>query len=255
MGHGRESPLRSSDSSAILPVKSRTRSDHPLCEACSVRGIAVCGAMNSQELLKFGAEMSNIKMDAGDTLINEGDPERYVFSVLSGCLKCYKLMADGRRQITGFLFPGDFLGLAKSDEYAYSVEAIGGAGLCRMERNRLTALSADIPNLEHRLHDLASEALTDLQDHILLLGRKTAQERVASFLLGLAKRARLRGEAGNPVEVPMGRDDIGDFLGLTTETVSRTFSRLRKAGLIGSDRDRRITILDMDRLMETAEGG
>lgn len=254
MGHGRESQLKSKNPDILSSANPRKRADHPLCDSCSVRGIAVCGSLSREELDRFGNDMSNVRLMPGATLICEGDPEKYVFSVLSGCLKCYKLMSDGRRQITGFLFPGDFLGLGKSHEYAYSVEAIGNAGLCRMERQRLTELSSDIPNLEYRLHDLAAEALTDMQDHILLLGRKTAQERVASFLLGLAKRARLRGESDNPIEVPMGRDDIGDFLGLTTETVSRTFSRLRKTGLIGSDRDRRIMLLDIDGLIATAEG-
>lgn len=255
MAHGRDAQLKPKAPESAPGAKGRVRADHVLCESCAVRGIAVCGALEREELDRFGAQMSNVRLQPGGTLICEGDQEKFVFSVLSGCLKCYKLMADGRRQITGFLFPGDFLGLGKSDEYAFSVESIGDSGLCRMERQRLKSLSSEIPNLEYRLHDLAAEALTDLQDHILLLGRKTAHERVASFLLNLSKRAKMRGDIDNPVEVPMGRDDIGDFLGLTTETVSRTFSRLRKSGVIGSDRDRRIMILDMDALIDIAEGG
>lgn len=238
----------------VLQRQSGVGADHPLCEACTVKGVAVCGALTPKELDRFGADMSDVQIASGGTLICEGDPERHVFSVLSGCLKCYKLMPDGRRQITGFLFPGDFLGLGKSDAYAFSVEAVGNVNLCRMERTRLTALASEIPNLEHRLHDMAAEALTEIQEQLLLLGRKTAQERVATFLLSLSRRAEQRGAPANPVEIPMGRDDIGDYLGLTTETVSRTFSRLRKAGLIGSDRDKRVVLQDLEGLTDIAEG-
>lgn len=254
MGTGRFMALKAVRSGSQAQPQRRMMMDHQPCETCAVRGIAVCGALSREELDKFGSEMSDVRLQTGDTLINEGDAEKYIFSVLSGCLKCYKLMPDGRRQITGFLFPGDFLGLGKSELNSFSAEAIGDVGLCRMERSRLTSLSTEIPNLRHRLFDLAAEALTELQDHILLLGRKTAQERVATFLLTLSKRAHLRGDIANPVEIPMGRDDIGDYLGLTTETVSRTFSRLRKAGVIGTDRDKRIQLLNMEELELLAEG-
>ena len=101
---------------------------------------------------------------------------------------------------------------------------------------------------------MASEALAELQGQLLLLGRKTAHERVATFLTMLSRRAEERGLPGNPIDVPMSRDDIGDFLGLTTETASRTFSRLRKDGLIGGDKDRRIEILDEEGLSDIADG-
>jgi len=254
MGAGQFMALKAIRTGNQTKAQRRSMMDHQPCETCAVRGIAVCGALSREELDKFGAEMSDVRLQSGDTLISEGDPEKHVFSVLSGCLKCYKLMPDGRRQITGFLFPGDFLGLGKCEENTFSAEAVGEVGLCRMERTRLTSLSGEIPNLKHRLYDLAAESLSELQDHILLLGRKTAQERVATFLLTLSKRAQLRGDIANPVEIPMGRDDIGDFLGLTTETVSRTFSRLRKAGIIGTDRDKRIQLINMEELESLAEG-
>lgn len=198
--------------------------------------------------------MASISLNAGATLIDEGEQDRHIFSITSGCLKCYKLLPDGRRQITGFLFPGDFLGLARSKTNTSSVEAITTSTLCRMQRTELDRIASAIPNLQRRLHELASEALAEVQGQILLLGRKTAQERVATFILMLSRRAGERAQGTNPVDIPMSRDDIGDFLGLTTETVSRTFSRLRKSGLIGMDKDKKVEILDIDALQEIAEG-
>jgi len=246
---------KKTDHPVTLPTaKPRPGSAASPCEACEVRNFAVCGAMMPMELERFGDAMATLTLSPGSPLVDEGEPEKHVFSITAGCLKCYKLLPDGRRQITGFLFPGDFLGLARSETYTSSVEAVVTSSLCRMERRDLEHLSNSIPNLSRRLHELASEALADLQGQILLLGRKTAQERVATFLLMLSQRAGERGLATNPVDVPMSRDDIGDFLGLTTETVSRTFSRLRKAGLIGSDRDKKVSILDEEGLNEIAEG-
>ena len=198
--------------------------------------------------------MATVSLTAGAPLVDEGEDENYIYSITSGALKCFKLLPDGRRQITGFMFPGDFLGLAKSDTYINSVEAITPATLCRMSRKELNQFSDSISNLDRRLHEMASEALADVQDQLLMLGRKTSEERVATFLLSLSRRAGERGGKTNPVEVPMSRDDIGDFLGLTTETVSRTFSRLRKRGLIGQDKERRTEILDFDSLAEISDG-
>lgn len=234
-------------------LPSKNAADNP-CAACEVRTHAVCGAMTPAELERYSNVKKNIILQAGDHLVDEGEPEIFVFSVTTGCLKYFMLLPDGRRQIIGFLFPGDFLGLARSANYTSSVEAITDATLCRMERRELDKLIKTMPNLDKRLHDLASEALADVQGQLLLLGCKTAYERVATFILLLAKRANERGNESNPVDIPMSRDDIADYLGLTTETVSRTFSRLRKDGLIGSDKNRKIEILDIPGLSEIAEG-
>lgn len=238
----------------LRPEKSKSTKDESLCSTCEVRGFAVCGALSPAELDLFGKKMATTTLSPGDPLVDEGEPEKYVYSVTSGTLKCFKLLPDGRRQIMGFLFPGDFLGLTKSDTYTSSVEAISIATLCRMERKELDKVSDQIGNLDRRLHEMASEALTDVQGQLLMLGRKTAEERVATFLLSLSRRSGERGGATNPVDIPMSRDDIGDFLGLTTETVSRTFSRMRKRGLIGPDKDRQTEILDFDSLIEISEG-
>jgi CRP/FNR family transcriptional regulator len=165
----------------------------------------------------------------------------------------YKLLPDGRRQITGFLFPGDFLGLADDDVYAYSAEAVTDAALYRYRSEEMEALLARYPKMEKRLHTIASHELAEAQEQMLLLGRKTATEKVASFLLAFAERAALRGEGRDVLFMPMTRHAIADYLGITTETVSRTLSRFRHDGLISSPRNNQIEILDRDALCRISE--
>lgn len=245
---------KQSSQAVLKPAIPKASSGETPCAACEVRQFAVCGALTPKELETFGGAMAPISLPAGAPLIDEGEDDKSIFSVTSGSLKCFKLLPDGRRQVTGFMFPGDFIGLAKSDTYINSVETITHATLCRMSRKELNQYADCISNLDRRLHEMASEALADVQDQILMLGRKTSEERVATFLLSLSRRAGERGGPTNPVDVPMSRDDIGDFLGLTTETVSRTFSRLRKRELIGQDKERRTEILDFKILREISEG-
>lgn len=237
-----------------IPGVGARNKDASRCDLCTVINYSVCSALTPDELARFGASSKAIYLPEGGILVRDGDVEDFVFSVTSGCLKSFKQLPDGRRQVTGFYFPGDFVGLAGSDVYLADIEAVSDAGLCRMERKSLNALSREIPNLERRLHELASEALAELQGQIVLLGRKTAQERVATFLLMLSKRSFEREVTANPVNIPMIREDIADFLGLTTETVSRTFSTLRKLRLIGPDVDKTVELLDRNGLQRVAEG-
>jgi CRP/FNR family transcriptional regulator len=174
--------------------------------------------------------------------------------VTDGCVKVYKLLPDGRRQIIGFLFAGDFLGLAVTEVYAYSAEAVTESSLCRFPRRKLEDLMERFPRMERRLLGVASNELAIAQDQMLLLGRKTAKERLVTFLLMLSDRARERGQVSNPVSLPITRHDIGDYLGLTTETVSRSFTQLKSDGLIEPAPSNHVTMLDHDALREIAAG-
>ena len=214
----------------------------------------MCGVLAPAELDRLAKIVHDVELDAGQPLIDEGEPGDHVFNVTSGALKVYKLLPDGRRQITGFLFRGDFLGLVRNDTYVYSAEAVCPSTVCRFHRKDLDRVQKEYPHLERRLFEMASNELGEVQEQILLLGRKTAMERLASFLLMLSKRSAARGDSANPVDVPMSRDDIGDYLGLTTETVSRTFSRLKKAGLIVLEPDRKVRIADFEKLEDLASG-
>jgi CRP/FNR family transcriptional regulator len=227
----------------------------PHCDACEIREISVCRSMAPEELARLQAIITSAYLDAGQAIIHEGDPAENLFNVVSGAVKLYKLLPDGRRQITGFLFPGDFLGIALNETYVYTAEALTPVRLCRFPRRRLEALLKDIPALEHQLLDEVATELVAAQDQMLLLGRKTARERVASFLLMLAKRAERHGRQVNPVELPMSRADIADYLGLTTETVSRTVTQLRQSSTISAANRGEIEILDQAALEELSECG
>jgi CRP/FNR family transcriptional regulator len=225
------------------------------CAACPVRHLAVCSALDGDEMSRLNALLTPVELNRGEPLLDEGEPADYVFNLTAGTLKLYRLLPDGRRQITGFLFPGDFLGLADRSDYTCSAEAVTEATLCRFPRKNLENLFSEIPHLEGRLLGMARTELAESQDHMLLLGRKSAKERIASFILMLSNRAVRRGLGANPVSVPMSRNDIGDFLGLTTETVSRTITSLKRSGIIAADSDRKISITNPDDLAELAEGG
>ena len=224
------------------------------CSACSVRQLTICAALEDRELAEMSAILSRLELEPGDTLFLEGEPAQNLFNVTAGAVKIYKLLADGRRQMTGFLFPGDFLGLANDETYAYSATAITKTWVCRFPRGKLEALLKRFPKMEQRLFAIASHELAVAQEQMLLLGRKTAREKIASFLLMLSGRAVRRGQAENPVSVPMTRADIGDYLGLTTETVSRTFTQLKKSGIIALLPDGKVQLNGRERLEEFAEG-
>jgi len=224
------------------------------CRVCTVRHLTVCAPLDDAEVQEVSTIASSVELSPGDPLFDEGEPAASVYNVTAGTMKVYKLLADGRRQVTGFLFPGDFLGLANNDCYAYSAEAVTHTTLCRFQRGKLEKLLERFPKMEKRLLGMASHELAVAQEQMLLLGRKTAKEKIASFLLGLAQRAESRGQPGNPVVVAMSRTDIGDFLGLTTETVSRTFTQLRGAGVIVLLPGGKVDIQDADALDDIAQG-
>lgn len=242
------------EASKLAPAVARAHRDASPCSACSVRGMTICAPLDSYELAQISALMSPAELDAGQPLFDEGEAAGSVYNVTSGTLKVYKLLPDGRRQVTGFLFPGDFLGLARQETYAFSAEAVTPCGLCRFPRSKLEDLMQRLPKIEQRLLSIASNELVAAQEQMLLLGRKTAREKIASFLLMLSKRARLRGQTENPVPVPMSRTDIGDYLGLTTETVSRTFTQLKQDGTIQLLPNHEVRLARREALEEIAGG-
>jgi CRP/FNR family transcriptional regulator len=220
------------------------------CEECEVRALAVCGALSAEELPRLAAIAVRRELKAGHTLFEEGDAAEEVFTLTSGMIKLYKLMSDGRRQITGFLVASDFLGLAFGRSYVYSAEAVVDSTVCRFRRSAFLKLLEDFPAMEKSLLDRTSTELAAAQEQILLLGRKSARERVASFLLGLCVRQHI-GQRGS-LRLPMSRIDIADFVGLTIETVSRTLSRLRREGVIDLPDTHRVVIASWGRLQQAA---
>lgn len=223
------------------------------CAACSVRHLTFCAELSDEEIGRTGAIADHIRLGNEEMLFQEGDATNYVFNVTSGAVKLYKLLSDGRRQITGFLYPGDFLGLATSKGYSYSAEAIGDVALCRFPRTKLDALFELYPGMERRLFAFANDELAAAQDQMLLLGRKTAMEKIASFLLALEEKLKAHGNGGGDLVLPMTRNDVADYLGLTIETVSRTLTKLKDDKVIELVSARAVRFEQRDALRAMAE--
>lgn len=202
------------------------------CQTCNDRDKANCKAMDDQELRQLNKITTVVKLDAGGTVFYEGDESAYLFNVVRGSLSLSKLLPDGRRQVTGFLFPGDFLGLSVGSFYPYTAESLAPSELCRFERASLTRMLDEFPKLEHQLLRLASNELAQAQDHLMMLGRKTATERIATVLMNLVDRIGKPRNGSCGLDLPMTRTDLADYTGLTTETVSRTLSLLKKQGVV-----------------------
>lgn len=203
------------------------------CASCGARTYSVCSSIDDADLQRLAAAAVVSQADAGQMFISEGAPADSFFNVTAGTARLFKLMPDGRRQITGFAGSGHFLGLAVSESYAFSAEAIDSVRYCRFSRRDLRALLDDFPPLEKRLLEVASNELVAAQEQMLLLGRKTARERVASFLLVRTTEPAPCVDPVQRLHLPMTRSDIADYLGLTIETVSRTLTRLKGDHLIG----------------------
>jgi CRP/FNR family transcriptional regulator len=218
------------------------------CAACAVRDLSICGALEPEQLSRLNSIVSEITVAPTQALFFECDTAEHLFIIRRGCARVYKMLTDGRRMITGFLFPSDFVGLASNEGYAYTAEAVTELNLCRFPRRSLEKLFMEFPALERQLLQAATNELASAQDQMVLLGRKTAQEKLASFLHLLSRRAHRRGEDGNLVELPMNRTDIGDFLGLTIESVSRCFTQLRKLGVIQLENTHTVRLMDAERL-------
>jgi CRP/FNR family transcriptional regulator, anaerobic regulatory protein len=223
------------------------------CETCAARAVSICGAMHEQDLGRLSSARATQLIEAGETLLSEGDPATHFLNIVDGVVKVYKLMPDGRRQVTGFLFAGDLLGLAVNDSYTYSAEALTPVAVCRFPRKQFERLLDDFPKMEKRLLAMASNELAAAQEQMMLLGRKTAHERIASFLLMLARRQERFGRSATELELSMTRTDIADYLGLTTETASRVFTSLKKRGWIELTSGK-VILSDRDMLEELATG-
>lgn len=223
-----------------------------LCAHCGVRSVAACAALEDWELDRLEAITESKLFEPGTTLFEQGDEPKFIFNLTEGTVRLVKLLPNGRRQVIGFVFPGDMLGLAHHGAYTCSAEAIGQVRVCRFPRGKLLTLLDEFPNLKTRLLDIAADELSEAQEQMLLLGRKSPVEKLASFLWRLHENGHCA-EMVSKIDLPMGRSDIADYLGLTIETVSRTFTRLRNDGVIRLEGANHVVITDEDALADLAE--
>jgi CRP/FNR family transcriptional regulator len=218
------------------------------CERCPASDVAICAAHVDEALADIARR---VRLEAKTTLFEECARSDAIWSLASGAVLLSKLLPDGRRQVLGIALPGDFLGLSMETAHTFTATALTPVTVCRFERVRFSDLLNRAPQLMRRVFVIFSRELALAQDHMLLLGRRSAEEKVASFLLTLrARRAPLQGLTAR-VDLPMTRQDIGDYLGLTLETVSRTMTKLAQRKIIAIIPDG-VRILDEERLCSVA---
>lgn len=195
------------------------------------------------------------ELKADEPLFHQGDEADLVYTMAAGSLRLYRLLFDGRRQITGFALPGEFLGISIDDSHDVTAEALEPSRIWCFPRGRFDDFVAGNPILKDSLLEVARQELAAAQQQFIVLGRKTAMERVASFLLYLHGRLeRIMGHPMDHVALPMSRADIADYLGLTKETVSRVFGQLRNSRIMRLETLTCIHVLDRHALKALADG-
>ena len=232
-------------------------SDIPLlCQACEARHRGVCGALEPQQLVALAKTSSKQKVDAGSELIGDAEPVESYSNVLSGVVKLTKTLSDGRQQIVGLQFAPDFLGRPFKSESDVRAEAATGVSLCSFPKATVERMMKEAPALEQRLLRQTLKELDEAREWMVTLGRKTAAEKVANFLLLIARNIDPAAPSDRKVKfnLPLIRADIADFLGLTIETVSRQLTKLRAEGIIQIENNRTITVDNIARLIARSGG-
>jgi CRP-like cAMP-binding protein len=235
-------------------MKASATAAHNPFRPVPVDAMAAHATMGNQDedlraLQRLGAK---VRFARNATIFNEGDEATQCYKVISGAVRLCKHMSDGRRQIADFLLPGDMFGFLQFGAYKFTAEAVDDAVLMRYPQQQIERLSKTMPAMRSRLLVLLSQRLLDMQDHLVMLGRQTAKERVVSFLLLIAERSGA--EEGCTFDLPMGRQDMADYLGLTIETVCRMLSELKRAKIIAVRNGAQIVINDLERLHDLASG-
>jgi CRP-like cAMP-binding protein len=194
------------------------------------------------------------RVEAKEFVFAEGDPTTHVFRVETGAVALYKILVDGRRQIVGFAYPGDLVGLGAEGEHVMNAQAIKPTRLRCLPSAMLHGSASRDPAFGLKLYRILALELAATRDLMLTTGQRSAVERVVNFLLAFSRRSEREGKDPFEFELPMTRTDIGDFLGLTIETVSRTFGKLRALGLIELPRSNQVRVIDLEGLEDLAAG-
>lgn len=239
------------------------RRGHERCIECPIRHRAVCSYVGPQELQHLDAIKSYRRFDPGQEIVAAGETTDFLGSVVEGVVSLSKTMPDGRRQMVGLLLPSDFVGRPMRPVAPYDATAVTPVTLCLFGRSRFERLLKESPALESRLLEMTLDELDAARDWMLLLGRKSARERIATFLVIVARRAATAGETeagdGFRFELPLTREQMADYLGLTIETVSRQITILRKERVVEFTESRRCHVPDFRKLLdhagEDADGG
>ncbi|WP_341862808.1 transcriptional regulator FnrL [Gymnodinialimonas sp. 57CJ19] len=233
------------------------------CSGCPIRHRAVCARCDADELVQLDAVKFYRTYAAGDVIAWSGDEMTFVASVVSGVATLTQTMEDGRRQVVGLLLASDFIGRPNRDRITYDVTATTDVTLCCFRRKPFQELMVKTPHVSERLLEMTLDELDAAREWMLILGRKTAREKIASFLAILARRdasvSGTRAQANMRFELPLTREAMSEYLGLTLETVSRQISGLKRDGVILLEGKRQVIVPNFDALLvetgDDAEGG
>lgn len=219
----------------------------PKCSECPIRHRAVCARCDDSELVTLEGIKAYRSFVAGDPILRRGDPLTYVASVVRGVATLNKTMEDGRTQMVGMLFPSDFIGRPGRAEIDFDVVAVTDVTLCCFQRKPFESLIETTPHIAQRLLEMSLDELDAARDWMVLLGRKTAREKIATFVEMLVRRQYLEGSTGTDglLVLPLTRDEIADYIGLTLETVSRQLNAMKKEGILRFTDRRRFEIADL----------
>ena len=224
------------------------------CADCRLAGICLPISLEIEDIDKLDSIIQRGRpLQKKDHLYHAGDAFKSVYAVRSGAVKTVKITEDGIEQITGFHLPGEIIGIdgLATNLYSNSAIALETSAVCEIPFSRLEELSAKIPNLQRRFFQVMSKEIAEEQQLITMLSKNSAEERLAALLLSIAARNQNRGLSAKEFHLPMSRSDIGNYLGLTIETVSRIFTRLNKSGVITLDK-KHIQINDIDALRSSS---
>ncbi|MET0377355.1 MAG: fumarate/nitrate reduction transcriptional regulator Fnr [Spongiibacteraceae bacterium] len=226
------------------------------CSGCRLSSICLPIALQAADIAKLDAIIQRGRpLQKGDYIYREGDTFSSVYAVRSGTLKAFSVTDSGEEQITGFYLPGEVFGLdgVSKNKHASSAVALETAAICEIPFDRVSELSARLPSLQRHFFQLMSQEIAQDQKMLAMLSKNTAEQRVAALLLSISARNARRALSATAFRLPMSRTDIGNYLGLTVETVSRIFSRLQKIGYISSD-NREVTLTNPEALRDIANG-
>lgn len=220
------------------------------CTQCRLGKICLPVSLQENDIVKLDEIVKRGRiLQKGEHIYRTNDPFTSVFAIRSGYVKTYRITDDGEEQVTGFYFPGEVLGMdgINKNKYACSARALESTAVCEIPFNRFQELTTQLPSLQMHFFQLMSQEITSDQQLITLLSKKTAEQRIATLLLTISARNALRSMSATSFRLAMSRTDIGNYLGLTVETVSRTLSRFSKSGLIDIQQ-KEVTILDIEAL-------
>ena len=211
-----------------------------------------CDDTGQTELAMLDAVGSVMTLEREATLFYEGDAAGHYYKVVTGAVRSCRLLSDGRRHVGDFFLPGDLIGFHSLDTHGFTAEAVSNSTLVRYERRNVEALMTRSPRVGKCLLNRMCSELSEARSRMMMLGRMTAQERIANFLLRMADRNGH--DDPDSIALPMTRTDIGDYLGLTTETVCRTLAQLKSAGVIAAPSPHQVRLLQRAALASIADG-